>query len=443
MRIPTVSLLLTMCLGCSTFQGNAHAAANASGLIQPPEELVADGPWKQIAAIETYSDEGSPYGEGPRSSDWHLANRNLVAFLDNRRLLIADGKHPMRVFDVDSGELLKKFADPLPNEIQPRSAAISPDGRYIMILPNREPKIWDTLAGTCVGTLPKYDNLYGYAAFYPDGHRFAVYRGLLSGGETSGNLQVWNLPDAGRGVTLMHSVSAATDARGLSVIYPYLLVEGYRRSQILNADTFDVLLSQGNETDELYLFITPPINGEVGSLATLDFGQPKEEGSPHFKNTSLSVRKETKRWVCPLSEPEPNKNRYHCWYTVSQGHSIVAACNDGLASFFRFHDGKQLFALAGADQYDNPLVTFCSDDVAAVSFSRRFSGRTMIYHILSGRLLGSIPERDPIISPNGRYMAFGHSWVGLKSTEKTNESFVVDSVSSQQQYVGLWKRVNQ
>ena len=442
MRIPTVSLLLTMCLGCSTFQRNNHDAANAGGRIQPPGELVADGPWKQIAAIETYTDAGSmTYGDRPQSADWRPPNQNLVVFLDNRRLLIADGKHPIRVFDVDSGELLKKFSDPLRNELQTRTTAISPEGRYVMILPNSEPKIWDTIEGRCVGMLPKYGSLYAHAAFYPDGHRFAVYRGLLSSGKTSGNLQVWKLPDAAGDLTLLHTISAATDARGLSVIYPYLLVEGYRRSQILNADTFNVLLSQGNDTDEQYLFVTPPINGREGSLATLDFGRFREDGPPHFKETILSDGNEINRWVCPLSEPEPNIDRYHCWYAVSQGHSIVSACNAGLASFFRFRDGKQLFTVAGTDQYDNPDVSFCSDDVAAVSFSRLFFGRTMIYHILSGRLLGSIPGRGPIISPNGQYMAFNRSWGG---TEKISEGLVVvDRSNPPQEYVVLWKRVDQ
>lgn len=244
--------------------------------IEMAKERIARGPWKQVVAIESMNEEGS-YVSGigrTNSSGFRRPNHNLIAFLDEKRVAILDGANPTRIFDSETGKPIKSFGESLSPEMVPRELASSRDGRFLMVLPNSEPKIWDTDSGRIVGTLPPFEDQYALAAFYPDGRRLATYRGLFSrGGMTSGtrtNLQIWRL-NGTNGFTLVREFAADIDARSLELVGPYLLVRGYRHSQVLDAETLEVLLAQPGDTDEEFMFLESSGETKSGRIAVIEY----------------------------------------------------------------------------------------------------------------------------------------------------------------------------
>jgi hypothetical protein len=276
-------------------------------------ERRATGPWKQVIAIESCNRMSSGAGMNG-TPPARTGNHNVFAFLDCKRFALADGQHPIRVFSVKDGKLLRSFGRPETDAWYARYMVSSLDGRLLVLLPDVQPEIWDTQTGEAIGRLPVVDDKYSAAAFLPGGRTLATY--YWPGGAVFGHLQIWHLNERERKVTLRKSTDADDDARGLAIVGPYLLLKNYRRSQVFDAGSMECLLRQPRDVDEELLFLDPPLKNEPGRFVSLEYHplgtNDWMKSPPQFREISLPDGREARRWGCPVEE---NKENDHRWQT--------------------------------------------------------------------------------------------------------------------------------
>lgn len=112
-------------------------------------------------------------------------NGSVVAFsADGRRVLTASGDGPLRVWDVETCQVVADFESP-PSQVQ--SAAISPDGRYVAAgCYDHTALIWDVLTGKRLHRLAGHHGHVISVRFSPDSQR------LLSGAY-DGQAILWDI----------------------------------------------------------------------------------------------------------------------------------------------------------------------------------------------------------------------------------------------------------
>jgi WD40 repeat protein len=399
-------------------------------------ERKATGPWKQVAAIES-CDRASVL-----NMHWsHFGSHNGIAFLDNQRFALADGQHPIRVFAVEDGRLLRSFGNSEKDSFYLRQIVSSLDGRLLIMLPDTQPQIWDTKTGKSIGVLPIFEDKYTAAVFLSDGHTLATYRVEDAQGKLSGNLQIWDLDESKRIVTLRKSIDADKNGPELAVIGPYLLIKYLQRSQIFDVASMKYILQQDSEVAEEFLFLDPPVKNESGRYVSLEFRRRLDRDwtkqIPQFVAISLPDGREVRRWNCPIKENDENDHRYQALYTVSPKHSVIAISQEGRVNFLRIQDGTKISSIRAIVEYDHAWVTFLDENRILLSQER---GNDTIeeYDITSGRMLSAIPEMEfmPVVSPDGRAV------IALRDMipETSGDEKAYDIIP--QPLVVLWKRTD-
>ncbi|MEI7532901.1 MAG: hypothetical protein WCK57_00895 [Verrucomicrobiae bacterium] len=382
----------------------ASGGTNHWSDLQALEKRVAiepktDGYWKQVAVIESFRCEsGAASGIGPTVPPAKPGNYNLVSFLTNNQFVVVDGEHAIRVFGIDDGKLIRSFGSPEPDSWQQRSLIVSSDGRFITIIPDSQPTIWDTQTGKAVGKLPKFADQYTAATFFSDGRKLATYRGAIARGDVPGNLQIWLLDEKAQNFSLERSIDADKDARGLQEVGPYLILRNYRRSQVFDASSFNVVLKQDGLTDEEFLFVDTPTNNQAGRFASVQLSNGKGDWrgqKPQFRLLKIPGGNEEQKWNCPIEENEWNDHRYQARFAISPKRSVVAISQEGHVNFFRFLDGTKINSLVSSNKYEHPAVSFVDEQY--VRYGQK------IIDIASGKKIASFPENG-IVASDGKYM---------------------------------------
>jgi WD40 repeat protein len=378
---------------------------------------VATGPWKQVTTIESFEKEGMGSND-PKIPD-QPSNHNIVGFIDNHRFAVADGMHPIRIFSADDGKLLTSFGEAEKDGGYFRHFVISSDGRFLTIMPESDPKIWDTATGQVIVEIerykPKYQDWgfdeYADATFIHDENTLVTYRGLVSRGAVSGNLQVWDFDPVAHKAVLRKSLQGDDDARGLACVGPYLLLKNYRRAEIFDSKTFNVVLEQPGNTDEEYLFLDPPTAGTAGVYASFVL-RPTEVRTIDLSNANKSHR----RWTAPFEAKNPNDNPYQAFYTVSPKHTVIGIAMEGRVNFYRMKDGKVVGSIRANNELDHPFITFVDENRVFVE-QQRWGKAIQLIEISTNRELAAIPEEQysvgpPTVSPDGRHLLARRRWVG-------------------------------
>jgi len=420
-------VLLCAAMGCSKHvESNADKAAGAPSSAVPadlktdpktnPSTEAANvtqpsgrKPWVRVAEIDSiqrYPTGTPPNSYSPANPD-DISNPNVVSFLNDDRLLIADLKYGIRIFNTVSGKQIARFGTPLPDVRvgeSHRRVFASLDGRLAMILPDPEPKIWRTDKGTCVGVLPWSDGRYLFAAFYPDGKRFATLREGLFNYAPPINLHLWELSDG----PPQELAAGRASVRGTSLLYcaPYVLVDG----PVLTVHDPNTLShvkdgwpAKGNVR---LLWSQPQTDSSPAQIGTmrLSTGQAKADATDPvtIDVISLADGRTLTSFVCPRDKFE---NRLKQSYQVSPDHDVIAISNAGPVEFLQLDGWKRLWAL---DPYpsNHAQVTFLPRSRVALS---DVDTPFRIYDYRAGRIVTEIPglrnKSDDAYSPSGNCVA--------------------------------------
>jgi hypothetical protein len=437
-------LLLGMAVGCSK-----HVESNADKAADAPSSAVPAGlktnasteaaivtqpsgrkPWVRVAEIDSVQrfPTGPTASAYPPTNPDNLSNPNVMSFLDDDKLLLADGKYGIRIFSAINGKELGRFGSPLadvPVNDSQRRVFASPDGRLAMILPDPEPKIWQTDTGTCVGVLPRLDQSYMLAAFYPDGKRVATLQGKSYVNPPPINLHLWELTD---GPPRQLASERASFWRS-SLIYcaPYLLADG----PVLAVHDPDTLrhLKDGwsAERNARLLWSQPQTESSPAQIGTIQLSagaaSTDTSDSITIDVTSLGDGRKLKSYVCPRGELEGdrNGNRSERSYRVSADHEVIAVSTAGRIEFIQLDGCKRLWA---PDPYPSNYAeaTFLPRSRVALS---HVPTPFRIYDYRGGRILTEIPgilnRFDDAYSPSGNCVAVHASSTPVRSGTITSD----------------------
>jgi WD40 repeat protein len=420
----------------------------------------AKGPWQQVVAIESFDHWGDPLvGDSAVSANTRtnykprLPNPNVIAFLDNRRLLVADGAHPIRVFDADTGALLKSFGDPLAQDGSGRrNIAVSPEGRFVMILPDATPKIWDTVEGTLAASLPAASNGYTHAVFCDDGRRFTTCRWADTRRNWAMVLQLWELNPVQR--TALPIRKAETDGKiayqRLLINGPHLIADAWHSVQVFDVESFQGLVLKPQWYAGEFLFPEPVLSPlqvlsreAVGRVALLDSDETvpptkfQSGRTPRLRILSLEDGKELRDLPLPVEDDKQNRSAR---YLVSPGLSKLAVSQRGHLDFFNAETGLLLTSLKAGDPYQHAGARFLDEEQALVSRGHSMASSTDIVRVADGRVLASIPDGIVAFSPGGRHLAAKRNFVPASLLPESNTNAAVAFASLARPYVVLWKQ---
>jgi len=364
----------------------------------------ADG-WKQVGALESFSDHGGPYPAMPNKPPPRSPNPNVFAFADNDRLVLADGKNPIRIVEAKSGKVLSSFGEPLGNGYSGRQMVISRNGQYMVIVPAIAPKIWDLQTGNSIGELPKAEKkTYIDAAFLSDGKLAALCEDVSTGRMRK---SVVTFALGGNGIVLGKEVGADQNARSLMVAGSYLAVSAGRSVQVFDADSLQQVFAT-DKCQYMILFIHAEKAGAtLGAMQVTDSEGKWNNMTPVLLRYAIPDGKATKLDEFEFEElqnNDPNDHRFQAFYTMSPDHATLAVSRHGRVDFYRFTDGLRVQRIVIGNRYALPQVCFLSANHVLLTSSREH--QLMEFDIVKNEKLAVFPEDNAgAVSPDGKHFA--------------------------------------
>ena len=376
----------------------AEAQANAAKL------QTAEG-WKQVGVLESFFDPGGPYPAQPKGPPTRPANPNVFAFVDNERLVLADGKNPIRIVEAKSGRVMSSFGEPLGNGLWGRKMVISHDGKYMVIVPSAAPEIWNLQTGKAIGELPKAEKTeYLDAVFLADG-KLAVLRSDVNGNRMKKSAVTIVLGP--QGVTVSKEAVADINAQSLMTAGKYLAVTATRSTQVFEADTLEQVYTTDNSQYMILFIHAEQVGATLGVLRVTDVEERWTQMAPVLLQYTIPDGKATKLEKFQFEELQnnnPNDHRFQAFYTMSPDHTTLAVSRHGRVDCHRFTDGLRVQSIPFGDERDLPQVRFLSANRVLLTSARHH--QIAEFDIVQNVKLAVFPEDNVgAVSPDGKHFA--------------------------------------
>lgn len=382
---------------------------SASSFSKHPEGGLSRG-WHKTVVIDSAIAYGDPRPLKPTEDRTTPPNYNLYQFLDDERLLVADGRHPFRIVSVTDGTVLRSFGQPLQPGDPSRQITFSRNGRFFLVLPDSSPTIWDAETGQSIGALPRLANArYQSAVFFNENRHLAVLRECVTDSRVERSLVTFTISQQ-QGVQLENQVLAdinarqvwastrhlvVTDADGANAYDPHTLQSVF---QTPRADRFHVLaLEDDRDVSELVaLYVS---HGE----------QPQTTIRPRLIRFSLPEGQQTLLDKFHFPEPKPGNELSQTTYSVSPDRRHLAVSRIGRLDFYDLSDGSPLQTVQTANPNRGPVLTWLAPDL--LLWDGGFPDELKEYDIRTGTStsLGFGDWGEPrVVSPKGTCVAFRH-----------------------------------
>jgi WD40 repeat protein len=148
-------------------------------------ERPADDPNKQVRTVTWVGSDADQFATGV--SNLGVDVRSLAFGADTRRLVTGSSDRVVRVWDMETGVLLRAFGH---QECWHSSLALSPDGRFLASgAADRTVRVWEIETGEQVACLVGPEGNTWAVAFSPDGRTLAT-------GSWDETVRLWDLADS-------------------------------------------------------------------------------------------------------------------------------------------------------------------------------------------------------------------------------------------------------
>lgn len=368
--------------------------------------FLASSPWhrklifpRQVTCVESSSCPCAEDGRGAATGDC------AIGFLGNGRFVVADRQHNIRVFSTDTGNFLLGFGHPLADRGIRRRVVASGDGRYLMILPDSGPEIWDSRDGSVVCKLPRT----------PDGYRLAQFEGgrrflVTYHPDGLNDLQRWDIDAVAGRANQIAAATADGDHEELWRTGDYLLLKGKSRSEAFAAGTLENLHIQRKRSDEMLAYIAPAGNAAWEMVlakrrATVP-RSPGDEDSIEFVSRTFPGGTEKRHWTIGAGIRLGMGRDDQRWtsFVVSPYRNMIAITHSygkGVV-FKKFPEGGAPLVVQNDPAGPKAFAIFVDEDRAILLTG----GDAMLQSITKPYTpsMSFIPEYDPamIVSPDRR-----------------------------------------
>ena len=347
--------------------------------------------WEQVLAIESY--DVQPAFTGLSTGKDHPGNCNGFAFLDNERIAVTDGRHPIRVYSLKDGKILKSFGEPRKDSLFPAPELNrSDDGRLLVILPAKQPIIWDTQTGRAITQLPLFEKYYTHATFVGDGKRAFVCRdyGNLVPKKEMPNCQLWIIDAIAQKASLEKEIFMPFCPERTGIVDNYYYADGLNGRQFYGLKTMTPVVVA--ETKPGWFQCVEPATSKLPSCY-FTFYQWKQSGI--WRCVDILSGKDLSVFEFPVTGRAWNSH-------ISPKHTLFSYCGEGSIHFHAVESGAIVSTLD-----DRGFATFVDETHALISLKSTPQVGIREIDIHTGKVLATLPDEDyfPLITPDGKYIA--------------------------------------
>ena len=331
-----------------------------------------------------------PSGSVIHHFDGHQERVNSVALSpDGSRVLTGDYRGEARLWDAQSGEMIRKFGELV------TLVAFSPDAKLVVTGHNyslRVAKIWNAETGEIVEMFP-FPESTSSVVFAPDGAHilFVPYGGGWAGGHAEAVL--WDIQNA----AIVRTFPAGTE-QGCDVAFSS---DGTRllTTRDHGASMWDV------ETGENLLDIPKPGHGEEPfSLAFSPDGQRLAMGAFFWFGIYDTQTGEE------LLSVERHTSNIHSIGFFPDGQTLVTGGNDGMIKFWDLDTGSEVQSFPGHTPWITSIALSPDDGLLLTGHEANAGGTAWLWDMVSGQQLRQFGE-DGVwavaFSPNGAHIVTG------------------------------------